>query len=168
MAGQEVMKRLVSALVLSRLDYCNAALAGLPQTTLRPLQRVQNAAARLIAGAKSRDHITPVMKDLHWLPVSFRIKYKLCLLMHLVYTHQCPDYLHEVVSLTSAAATRSGLRSSDGLSYQKPRVRTKFGERAFSHAGPAEWNTLPLSLQDTTNTKLFKRHLKTFLFNSAY
>jgi hypothetical protein len=168
LAGQEVTKRLVSALVLSRLDYCNSTLAGLPQTTLSPLQRVQNAAARLIADAKPRDHITPVMKDLHWLPVTFRIKYKLCLLMHLITIHQCPDYLQDVVSLTSAVATRPGLRSSDGLSYQKPATRTKFGEHAFSHAGPAEWNDLPDSLQDTLNTKQFKRNLKTFLFNSAY
>ena len=71
--GPEVTKRLVSAFILSRLDYCNAALAGLPQTTLRPLQRVQNAAARLVANIRQHDHTTPAMKDLHWLPVNLRI-----------------------------------------------------------------------------------------------
>jgi len=64
-AGTDVTKRLVSAVVLSRLDYCNAALAGLPQTTLRLLQRTLNAAARLVANLGSRDHITPAMKELH-------------------------------------------------------------------------------------------------------
>ena len=74
-AGEEVTKRLVTALVLSRLDYCNAALAGLPGSTIRPLQCVQNAAARRIT--KSRDHITPVLMRLHWLPIKTRIIYKL-------------------------------------------------------------------------------------------
>jgi len=60
----------VSDFVLSRLDYCNAALAGLPQTALRPLQRALNAAARLVANLGSRDHIAPAMKEVHWLPNS--------------------------------------------------------------------------------------------------
>ena len=112
------------------------------------------------------------MKDLHWLPVTFRIKYKLCLLMHLINIHQCPDYLQDVVSLTSAVATRPGFRSSDGLSYQKPATRTKFGEHAFSHAGPAEWNDLPDSLQDTLNSsneisKLFCSILPIVLTDTA-
>jgi len=64
-AGADVTKKLVSAFVLSRFDYCNAALAGLPQTTLRPLQRALNAPARLVANMGSRDHITPAMKELH-------------------------------------------------------------------------------------------------------
>ena len=62
------------ALVLSRNDYCNATLAGLPQTTIRPLQRVLNAAARLITDSKPCDHITPVLRKLHWLPVAARIQ----------------------------------------------------------------------------------------------
>jgi len=167
-AGPEVMKRLVSALILSRLDYCNAALAGLPQSTIQPLQRAQNAAARLISNSSRYEHITPVLKQLHWLPVNLRIKYKLCLLMHLIHTHQCPQYLKELVTTTSSIATRPGLRSSSSLSYHKPWIRTKFGERAFSIAGPAAWNSLPSSLQATTNTNCFKRQLKTHLFNSHY
>ena len=81
--GEEVTKRLVTALILSHLDYCNAVLAGLPQSTLQPLQQVQNAAARLVSDTKPRDHISPVLAQLHWLPVNQRITYKLCLLMHL-------------------------------------------------------------------------------------
>jgi len=70
-AGPDVITRLVSAFVLSRLDYSNAVLAGLPQTTLRPRQCALNAAARLVASMGSRDHmITPAMKELHWLPTS--------------------------------------------------------------------------------------------------
>jgi len=92
-AGLDVTKRLVSAFVLSRLDYCNAALAGLPQTTLRTLQRALNAAARLVANMGSRDHITPAMKELRLLPINQCITYKLCLMMHFIHTQQYPDYL---------------------------------------------------------------------------
>ena len=167
-AGEEVTKRLVTALVLSRLDYCNSALAGLPQSTLRPLQRVQNAAARLVSNSKQRDHITPVLKLLHWLPVKQRIIYKLCLIMHLIHTGHAPAYLQNIVQLISTSAARPGLRSADKLSYLKPTLHTVFGERGFSHAGPAAWNSLPLDIKSITNTALFKTQLKTFLFLSAY
>ena len=76
--GAEVTSGLVSAFVTTRLDYCNSVLAGLPQSTIDPLQRVQNAAARLVAGTGTRDHITLVLRSLHWLPIKFRIIYKLC------------------------------------------------------------------------------------------
>ena len=59
--------RLVSAFVLSRLDYCNAVLAGLPKSTTAPLQRAQNAAARLVTGIGLRDRVTPTLHQLHWL-----------------------------------------------------------------------------------------------------
>src|SRR5208282_1307584 len=105
--GPEITQRLVLAFIISRLDYCNAALAGLPQTTMQPLQRAQNAAARLITGIKQRNHITPAMKQLHWLPINCRIKYKLCLIMHLILTKQSPDYMKELVSPTAERATRT-------------------------------------------------------------
>jgi hypothetical protein len=167
-AGEEVTKRLVTALILSRLDYCNAALAGLPESTIRPLQRVQNAAARLIANTKSRDHITPVLMRLHWLPIKSRIIYKLCLQMHLIHTNQRPDYMAEMVQLTAACSSRPGLRSAGHLQYRKPALKTKFGERAFSHAGPAAWNSLPEYIQSESNTNSFKKLLKTYLFASSF
>jgi len=163
--GAEVTKRLVTALILSRIDYCNAALAGLPQSTLQPLQRVLNAAARLITDTKPWDHITPVLRQLHWLSVSQRIQYKLCLLMHNIYIKQCPDYMNDLVCLTSQTATRPGLRSENSLSYRKPALNTTLGQRAFSYAGPAAWNSLPLNTQSEVNTNSFRRQLKTFLFD---
>ena len=70
--GREITQQLVSAFVLSRLDYCNAVLAGLPDATLAPLQRVLNASARLILDLKPRDHVTSALKELHWLPIRQR------------------------------------------------------------------------------------------------
>ena len=75
--GREVTLGLVSAFVTTRLDYCYSVLAGLPQASINPVQRVQNAAARLVAGIGIRDHITPLLRSLHWLLIRLRIQYKL-------------------------------------------------------------------------------------------
>lgn len=143
-------------------------LAGLPQSTTQPLQRVQNAAARLVLNIRSHEHVTPALRQLHWLPVEARISYKLCLIMHQIHTGQAPQYLADSVTRTSAASRRPGLRSADSASYVKRFTRTKFGERGFSFAGPAAWNTLPDSLHNLTDTNTFKNKLKTVLFTRFY
>ena len=94
---RSTMQQLVSALVLSRLDYCNAVLSELPSTTLDPLQRGLNAAVCLAAGVGPRDHVTEQMKELHWLPIKYRINFKLCLMMHVAVTDQCPQYISDIV-----------------------------------------------------------------------
>jgi len=76
--GPDLTAAVFSVFVLSRLDYCNAILAGLPRSTTAPLQRAQNATARLIARLSPRDHVTSTLRKLHWLPVPYRITYKLC------------------------------------------------------------------------------------------
>ena len=99
--GREVTLGLVSAFVATRLDYCNSVLAELPRATIDPLQRVQNAAARLVAGIRTRDHITPVLRSLHWLPIRLRIQYKLCVLMYLVRVGRSPAYLADMMTATA-------------------------------------------------------------------
>ena len=84
--GAEVTTQLVLALVTSRLDCCNAVLAGVPQSTLEPLQRVQNAAARLIYQLNVRDHVTPSLTALHWLLIRCHVDFKLCMIMYGVHT----------------------------------------------------------------------------------
>ena len=70
------MQRLISALITSRIDYCNSVLYGLPAITLAPLKRVLHAAVRLVANLGYCDHVMLAMKELHWLPITYRIKYK--------------------------------------------------------------------------------------------
>jgi len=80
---------LVCALILTRIDYCNAMFAGLPDSTLVPLQRVFHAAAHFVNNLRPRDNVTATLMLLHWLPVRQRITYKLCSLMHrIVYRHE--------------------------------------------------------------------------------
>ena len=118
--------------------YCNLFLPGLPRTTIQPLQRVMNAAARVIIMALStHDHVKPTLKQLHWLPVEQRISYKLCLLMHYIHTSQAPQYLSNCVSTISSPGNRYRLGSSDTADYVLPRTRTRFGERGFQYSGPA-------------------------------
>ena len=75
---QSTLSTLISSFVVSKLDYCNVALAGLPSCDLDRLQSVINAAARLTVGAQHHDHITPLLADLHWLRIPQRVQYKLC------------------------------------------------------------------------------------------
>jgi len=86
-------KRLVCAFILTRIDYCNAVLANLPDTALAPLQQVLHAAPRFVAAIGPRHHVTPTLISLHWLHVRQRITYKLCTMMHSVFYDQAPSYI---------------------------------------------------------------------------
>ena len=110
--NQETMKQLVTSLVLSRIDYCNVVLAGLPASTIAPLQRVHNAAARL----DRRSHITPALRELHWLPVKYRIKFKIAVFMHQVTAQRCPSYVADLVAFSTPDSQRRSLRSASTLS----------------------------------------------------
>ena len=102
--GRDVTIQLVCVQVLSRLDYCNGILAGLPSSTLAPLQRVLHAAACLVEDLKPNDHVTAALKILHWLPVKRRVEYKLCLLIHKVSVGQAPEYMTNMVTSCSAVS----------------------------------------------------------------
>jgi hypothetical protein len=166
--GRVVTQRLVAAFVMLRIDYCNAVLAELPSTTLAPLQRVQNAAARLVLNLKRSDHITPALIELHWLPVKFRIIFKLCLLVHKSLNGLAPNYLTELLQPISGLTSRAALRSASTHALVIPSTRLNFGNRAFSVAGAKHWNALPEKLRALTDTPTFKRLLKTHLFRNAF
>ena len=160
----EATKTLVCAFVLSKIDYCNSLLAGLPQCLLHKLQRIQNNAARMVLRRSKFEHVTPLLHTLHWLPISNRIDYKLSTLSFAVVSGSAPSYLSDLIHLyTPSRPLRS---SSDTRLLQQPLVKTKsYGERSFSFQAPAVWNTLPLSLRHADSLSAFKSNLKTHLFS---
>jgi len=123
--AQDVRQRLVSALVLSRVNYCNSSLARLPVSALAPLQRVLNAVTRYVAHLRPCDHVTLVQRSLHRLSIHQRIQYILCILMYGAAHRYAPDYITNLVTLTSATLGRSHLRSADSLTFDIPRTRTR-------------------------------------------
>ncbi len=143
---QEITARLVTAFVLSRLDYCNAVLAELPASTLAPLQRVMHAAARLVFDLKPRDHVTSALQTLHWLPIKQRIEFKLCLLVHLAINGRAPAYLKDLITTAASVPGRASNRSASNNDLVRQSTRLKLGERAFSFAGRRAWNQLRVGM----------------------
>ena len=107
----------------------------------------------------------PLLKSLHWLPVHYRIIFKMCTIAYQALSSTQPAYLNSM--LTPTRNSRQ-LRSTSSNPLHIPRVKTKAGTRAFSVAAPAVWNSLPASVKSQGNIVSFRRHLKTYLFNAAY
>ena len=158
------MQHLVTALVQARIDSCNSVLVNLPASTVAPLQCVQNTAAHLVLGLKRRAHITPALKKLHWSPVCQHTTFKTATLVHRVQRQDCPPYLCDLVHFTNADCNRSRLRSATS----RAATRTNLGQRAFSVAAPSIRNSLPPSLRLIDSHTVFRRQLKTYLFNLAF
>ena len=98
---QQTCEKLVHAFVTSRIDYCNSLLYGLPAKQLNKIQRVQNTAARIIFRLPKFCHITPTLFSLHWLPVRYRIDFKICLLTFKAIHGFAPSYLCELITVTT-------------------------------------------------------------------
>ena len=129
---QTLMAQLVMSLVITRIDYCNSILAGLPACRLVPLRRVQNATARLVLNLDRRAHISPALQQLHWIPVKHRVTFKIATLMHQILQRRCPSYLADLVTFNMTYSQRRHLRSSTTRSAAIRRTQTQFGKRAFS------------------------------------
>ena len=164
--SQSVTEKVVHAFITSRLDSCNALLCGSSHGLLHRLQRVQNSAARLVTLARKRSHITPVLKELHWLPVQQRVQYKVLLLAYKALKGLAPEYLSELLTVYQP---RRNLRSCESQQLVIPRTSMiTCGDRAFRKQAPFLWNQLPLDVKQASSTEQFKQRLKTHLFKIAF
>ena len=144
---QSATAQLVSSAITSRLDYCNSILAGLPLKQIPRLQRVQNNVAKLVLRKSKYDQMTPLLQELHWLPMKFRPQYKIATFVYHFFDGTLPGYLSQ--TLCAYEPTRN-LRSSCEKLLKVPKRNTKtFGERSFSFLAPSVWNSLPSGLRNS-------------------
>jgi len=187
------MRQLVTSLVLSRINYCSIVLVGLPASTVAPLQRVQNAATRRVLRLDRRSHITAALHELHWLPVKYRIQFKISRFIHQVtfrlwYRRICaekgrwsptnqPTPSHRSTTsivrcwprrllLVGLSAMTFALNVDSSAIIQ--RTRTDFGRRTFAVCGPDILNTRPPSLRTVTSHSAFRPALKIHFYNLAF
>ncbi|KAI4889034.1 hypothetical protein NFI96_004407 [Prochilodus magdalenae] len=148
---------------MTSTDYCNSLLAGLPLRAIRPLQLVQNAAARLIFNLPKFTHVTPLLRSLHWLPVVARIRFKTLMLAYKAKNGPAPHYL---MAMVKSRAVPRALRASSTARLEPPSLRThgRQASRLFSVLAPRWWNELPLCVRTAESLAVFKRRLKTHFF----
>ena len=163
---KEATKTLVHATIMSKLDYCNSLLYAINQYLIANLQRVQNAAARLIMQCHRTTHTSPILKELHWLPIKDRIISSVVVNVFKALHGQSPQHIRNLPCYEEKAR----FTHSSGKNLLKiPKWNNKMcGRRSFSVAGPYEWNRLPLYLRQKDTLKDFKKNLKTYLFRRSY
>ena len=156
----------VHAFVTSRLDNCNSLLYGCSKNQLHRLQVVQNFAAKTVLCKRKYDHATPLLVELHWLPIEWRIKYKLIVLTYKALNGMAPQYLTELLKVKKSARS---LRSNNKLLLKVPRSHLKSaGDRTFMVAAPKHYNDLPEDIKQAGSLETFKHKLKTHLFRLAF
>ena len=146
---------LMHAIVSSRIDYCNVLFYGINKSFINKLQKVQNAAARLIVKCKKRCSVREFLVNLHWLRVEERIIFKLLSIVFKSFHRIAPEAILELVSVNSVDACLLNVVYLD----------SSYGRRSFSYAAPRYWNALPLEIRSANNISSFKKLTKTFLFN---
>jgi hypothetical protein len=163
----DTCNQLINSLMMSRLDYCNSVLYGASNTVLHHLQLLQNRAARILSYTHKFNHITPVLRELHWLPVQQRIIFKILLLCYKCQHGLAPSYLSDLIHPYTPARDLRSSNPQRGLLFV-PRSRIGFGDRSFEVAAPTLWNSLPIDIKQSSSVNIFKRTLKTYLFKQAF
>jgi len=154
-----------SALVSSRLDQVSSILYGAASKHINPLQRVQNALARVVTYQRPYTcplSSTALLQNLHWLPIEWRVHFKQATLAHKALHIGQPPYLSELLQHYVPIQI---LRSSSSFQLCIPRYNLEFGSRAFGISAPKIWNLWPASIRNSPSLPTFRRHLKHIIFS---
>ena len=167
-----ILRTVACSIISAKLDYCNSLLYGTTLGNIHKLQLVQNSLARLVTGTRKFDHISPVLAKLHWLPVSYRITYKIAVLTHKTLSTSQPGYLSSSIHRHHLPDTVITTRSATLNHLTLPNIRnfrSDFSRRGFANCAPTIWNNLPKDITDNTITRdVFVKRLKTHLYRLAY
>ena len=150
------LRLLVQSIIISKIDYCNSLLYGIPSYETNKLQKVQNSCARLIFGKKKNDHVTELLQTLHWLPIRQRIIFKLLTFVFKFFQSNVPEYISDCLSV----------KNINNRTLHVQRTNTSYGDRAFQNIAPKLWNALPNFIRTASSYGQFKPHLKHLLFSN--
>ena len=160
---------LVCSNISSHLDYGNSILVNLPKSPLKPLQSIQNYAAKIVCKKNQKyDSSTECLSRLYWLPIHYRCIYKLMTVVYKTLNENEPQYLADKLSFkTLDLTTRYNILNSKQLEVPFNRKRIQ-GGRGFSFTGPSYWNHLPNYIKEAENLGKFKKLLKTHFFRLSF
>ena len=163
-------KLLVSNLVITPMDYANSVLFGIPDTELNRLQRIQNMAAKLVLGRNKFESATAALKELHWLPIKYRIQQKIATLVFKCVHGMAPDYLADLLHKKEHPRDlRSRVADTSCDTFVVPFNRRKtFLDRSFAYSGPLIWNSFPQNIRQCRDIKAFKSKVKTYYCDIAF
>ena len=163
---QDAAKTLVHSFIASKLDLMNALLYGVPKYMLAKMQKIQNTAARIVTKTKRREHITPILANLHWLPIDRRIEYKILLTTFKALHGLAPGYIRDLIVQYNPPRNMRSMNLS--LLHEIPAKYVTFGERSFKFCAPKLWNKMPVNLRKIDELEAFKGETKTYLYKEAY
>ena len=158
--SKQQTEMLVHAVITGTMDYCNSLLINTSQSNLCKVQKLQNAAARLVVQCNRRTSISRVLLDLHWLRVESRIIFKILLLVYKCVNGQCSENL-EIKYKTHSCGPE------EYLMLEVKYAKTKYGHRTFDFVGPRLWNALPLDVRKEQKLDIFKNRVKTLLLDGT-
>jgi hypothetical protein len=153
---------LINALVLSKLFYCSSVWSNTTETNLNKIQAVQNFASKIVLGGKKYDHVTPILKELKWLPIRQQLYLRKAILVFKCMNGMAPSPLADNFVKRSYISGRQ-TRNSQLLNI--PLLKTSTGQRSFYYRGVKLWNDLSDKIKLCKNVDTFKRAMRSKLLN---